>query len=331
MPISEESKGKLQKTLTRLGTVMDQIKEETVSPAVKEARDEVISMGGLYVFGTERHESRRIDDQLRGRCGRQGDPGTTRFFLSLEDNLFATFARERMEKLLTSFRVQSDMDIANPLVQKALDNARVKVEEYFREIRDQLYQYDSIMSSQREAVYRGRRKALVAPDSDVEGILKDYCKETANEIVGAFIGSGERNFKGLTAKLEQFFAGIKKVDANSLQSSERSIQSYVNERLVEALASKKRYLESSSSASAVSIMRYLILVQTDLAWKAHLRSMNYVKDFIALKAYGEDDPLNEYQRQGFEMFTNMMSSVRRNTVYSFFQHQVKKKEAAVAR
>lgn len=306
-------------------------------------QEAVVELGGLYVIGTERHESRRIDNQLRGRSGRQGDPGASRFFVSLEDRLFKTFGGDKLQKLLTVFRVDEDTPIESKSVTSALNSAQAAVEVYYSDIRKQLFTYDEVLSVQRAAIYAQRRRLLTAGDHSMDTIYADWCAETAAEIVPNYVtadagGKADAaNYPGLDAKLHQFFPNITGVDEASLSGAGRgsAVADAVAARVAAALTDKTASLNAGRSGKdggsfASEVERFLALSQADAQWREHLKKMDYLKEFVGLRAYGSDDPLVAYQREGFALFEALMAGIRRNAVYSLFQYEPTKKAAAAA-
>jgi len=292
----------------------------------KKEKDEVEELGGLHIIGTERHESRRIDQQLRGRAGRQGDPGSSRFFLALDDKLFQVFGGSSIDGLLKTLRVDEEMPLEAKSVTESLDKVQKNVEEYFYGIRKEMFKYDEILSTQREAIYKIRRD-LVQGDADaMSDQLLQYCAETAKEIVPNYCKEGI-DAAGLSAKLKQFFEGIAVTEEElASQSSEAAVTGYVLDKVEEALTTKEGELDAVKEAMAYEIERYITLTQVDNLWKQHLKDMDFLKEFVGLRSYKQGDPFQEYQEEGFELFQDMLAGVRRNTVYSFFQYKLKNED-----
>ena len=306
-------------------------------------QDEVVELGGLYVIGTERHESRRIDNQLRGRSGRQGDSGASRFFVSLEDKLFKTFGGDKLQKLLTAFRVDEDTPIEAKSVTNALNSAQASVEAYYSEIRKQLFEYDEVLSVQRAAIYSQRRRLLTAGDDSIGTMYAEWCRDTAAEIVPNYVtadagGTAEAaNWAGLEAKLRQFFPTISGVGEADLADAGRgsAAADAVQARVAAAFDAKTESLNAGRTGKdggsfAGEVERFLALSQSDTQWKEHLQKMDYLKEFVGLRAYGSDDPLQAYQREGFALFNALNAGIRRNAVFSLFQYEPAKKAGAAA-
>jgi len=299
--------------------------------AVRTGKDkgEVLELGGLHIIGTERHESRRIDQQLRGRAGRQGDPGSSRFFLALDDKLFQVFGGSSIDGLLKTLRVEEDMPLEAESVSDSLNRVQKNVEEYFYGIRKEMFKYDEILSTQREALYALRRKMVARPaDSNEEedGIadtMLEYCLDTANEIVPNYTKDKGVDAAGLANKLAQFFSGINLSADDLSKVSGNALTELVKERVEDVLARKEGELDAAKEGFAVEIERYIALTQVDNLWKQHLKDMDFLKEFVGLRSYKQSDPFEDYQVEGYELFQEMLAGVRRNTVYSFFQYQLK--------
>jgi len=293
----------------------------------KKEKDEVEELGGLHVIGTERHESRRIDSQLRGRAGRQGDPGSSRFFLALDDKLFQVFGGSNIDQLLKTLRVDEDMPLEAKSVTESLDGVQKNVEEYFYGIRKEMFKYDEILSTQREAIYKIRRDLVQGgADNMSENVLK-YCIETAEEIVPNYFKDNKLDAAGLAGKLRQFFEGIEVTEEElASQGNQAAVTEYVTDKAEEVLSSKEGELDAVKDAMSYEIERYITLTQVDNLWKQHLKDMDFLKEFVGLRSYKGGDSFQEFQEEGYELFQDMLAAVRRNTVYSFFQYKLKNEE-----
>lgn len=296
------------------------IKDE-LEEVVAEEREEVLELGGLYVIGTDRAESRRVDNQLRGRAGRQGDPGGSRFFLALEDRLFRVFGGDKVTGILDTFRVDENTPIENPLVNRTLNEAQKNVEAYFREIREQLFKYDQVFSRQREVFYVQRRKVVTATYEALRASFLDDCIKTGHEITDAHVGrkAEEDDFEKLSEKLLQFFSGMPDIGESELKQAANT-KKYLDENINALLRQKQEQLDARKPGFAGEVLRYLWLTQMDNLWLEHMKRLDYLKEFIVLRSYEGEDPLDAYQKEGFELFTDMLSNVRRNNVFSFFQY-----------
>ena len=285
---------------------------------------EVVGLGGLHVIGTERHESRRIDNQLRGRAGRQGDPGTTKFFLSLQDNLLRIFGGERVAGLMNAFRVEEDMPIESGMLTRSLEGAQKKVETYYYDIRKQVFEYDEVMNKQRRAIYAERRRVLEGEDLKEQVI--GYGEKTMDEIAEAYINpelpAEEWELDKLVSKVQEFVYLLADLTPAQLKDfSMVEIKSFLHEQVRIAYDIKEAELDSVSPGLTRQAERFFILNRIDTLWREHLQSMEALRESVGLRGYGQKDPLIEYKSEGFEMFLEMMINIRRDVVYSLFQFQ----------
>ncbi|MEG4318983.1 MULTISPECIES: preprotein translocase subunit SecA [unclassified Microcoleus] len=286
--------------------------------------DEVVQLGGLHVIGTERHESRRIDNQLRGRAGRQGDPGSTRFFLSLEDNLLRIFGGERVAGLMKAFGVEEDMPIESGMLTRSLEGAQKKVETYYYDIRKQVFEYDEVMNNQRRAIYAERRRVLEGLDSK-EQVIK-YAEQTMDDIVGAYINpdlpSEEWELEKLVSKVKEFVYLLADMTPDQLEDlSVEEIKTFLHEQVRNAYDMKEAEVNAIRADLMRDAERFFILQQIDTLWREHLQQMDALRESVGLRGYGQKDPLIEYKTEGYELFLDMMTDIRRNVVYSLFQFQ----------
>ena len=286
--------------------------------------DEVVQLGGLHVIGTERHESRRIDNRLRGRAGRQGDPGSTRFFLSLEDNLLRIFGGERVAGLMKAFGVVEDMPIESGMLTRSLEGAQKKVETYYYDIRKQVFEYDEVMNNQRRAIYAERRRVLEGLDSK-EQVIR-YAEQTMDDIVGAYINpdlpSEEWEIDKLVSKVKEFVYLLADMTPDQLEDlSVEEIKTFLHEQVRNAYDMKEAEVNAIRSELMRDAERFFILQQIDTLWREHLQQMDALRESVGLRGYGQKDPLIEYKTEGYELFLDMMTDIRRNVVYSLFQFQ----------
>ncbi|XP_057995892.1 protein translocase subunit SecA, chloroplastic [Hevea brasiliensis] len=289
----------------------------------EEEKKKVVSAGGLHVVGTERHESRRIDNQLRGRSGRQGDPGSSRFFLSLEDNIFRIFGGDRIEGLMRAFRIE-DLPIESKMLTKALDEAQRKVENYFFDIRKQLFEYDEVLNSQRDRVYTERRRALES--DNLQMLIIEYAELTMDDILEANIGSDvpkeSWDLEKLISKLQQYCYLLNDLTPDLLRSkcsSYEELQNYLRLRGREAYLQKRDIVEQEAPGLMTEAERFLILSNIDRLWKEHLQAIKFVQQAVGLRGYAQRDPLIEYKLEGYNLFLEMMAQIRRNVIYSIYQ------------
>ncbi len=288
--------------------------------------EKVRKAGGLHVIGTERHESRRVDNQLRGRAGRQGDLGSTRFFLSLDDNLLRIFGGDRVANLMNAFRVDEDMPIESGMLTRSLESAQKKVETYYYDIRKQVFEYDEVMNNQRKAVYGERLRVLKGIDLKRQVI--GYGERTMIEIVDAYINPDlppeEWNIDQLISKVKEFIYlldDLKSDDINLLSIEE--LKNYLQEQLRIAYDLKESQIDNIRPGLMREAERFFILQQIDNLWREHLQSMDSLRESVGLRGYGQKDPLIEYKNEGYDMFLEMMTNMRRNVIYSMFMFQPK--------
>lgn len=289
----------------------------------EEERKQVVLAGGLHVIGTERHESRRIDNQLRGRSGRQGDPGSSRFFLSLEDNIFRIFGGDRIQGLMRAFRVE-DLPIESKMLTKALDEAQRKVENYFFDIRKQLFEYDEVLNSQRERVYTERRRALES--DNLESLLIEYAELTMDDILEANIPPDAPkeswDMEKLVAKVQQYCYLLNDLTPEQLKtnaSSYEELRDYLHYRGREAYLQKRDIIDKQAPGLMKDAERFLVLSNIDRLWKEHLQAIKFVQQAVGLRGYAQRDPLIEYKLEGYNLFLEMMAQIRRNVIYSIYQ------------
>ncbi|MBD1940476.1 preprotein translocase subunit SecA [Microcoleus sp. FACHB-68] len=286
--------------------------------------DEVVNLGGLHVIGTERHESRRIDNQLRGRCGRQGDPGSTKFFLSLQDNLLRIFGGDRVAGLMNAFQVEEDMPIESRMLTRSLEGAQKKVETYYYDIRKQVFEYDEVMNNQRRAIYAERRRVLEGLDLK-EQVIK-YAEKTMDDIVEAYVNpdlpSEEWELPRLVEKVKEFVYLLRDMEPQQLEDlSMEEIETFLHEQVRIAYDLKEAQVDQIQPGLMRQAERFFILQQIDTLWREHLQQMDGLRESVGLRSYGQKDPLIEYKSEGYELFLDMMTDIRRNVVYSLFQFQ----------
>jgi preprotein translocase subunit SecA len=284
--------------------------------------EEVVQLGGLHVIGTERHESRRIDNQLRGRAGRQGDPGSTRFFLSLEDNLLRIFGGDRVARLMEMFHVEEDMPIESGMLTRSLEGAQKKVETYYYDIRKQVFEYDEVMNNQRRAIYAERRRVLEGVDLKEKVI--EYNERTMNDIVDAYINPDlppeEWELDKVVEKVKEFIYLLADLEPEQLaELSTGEIKTFLHEQARIAYDIKEAQVDQAKPGLMRQAERFFTLQQIDTLWREHLQQMDALRESVGLRGYGQKDPLIEYKSEGYELFLEMMTNIRRNVVYSLFQ------------
>ncbi|WP_138498592.1 preprotein translocase subunit SecA [Nostoc sp. PA-18-2419] len=286
--------------------------------------NEVVGLGGLHVIGTERHESRRIDNQLRGRAGRQGDPGSTRFFLSLEDNLLRIFGGDRVAGLMNAFQVEEDMPIESGMLTRSLEGAQKKVETYYYDIRKQVFEYDEVMNNQRRAIYAERRRVLEGQDLK-EQVIK-YAEKTMDDIVDYYINvdlpSEEWELEKLVEKVKEFVYLLEDLQPSQLEDmSVTEIKAFLHEQVRIAYDLKEAQIDQVQPGLMRQAERFFILQRIDTLWREHLQQMDALRESVGLRGYGQKDPLIEYKSEGYELFLDMMVNIRRDVVYSLFMFQ----------
>jgi preprotein translocase subunit SecA len=294
--------------------------------------DEVVKLGGLHVIGTERHESRRIDNQLRGRAGRQGDPGSTKFFLSLEDNLLRIFGGDRVAGLMNAFRVEEDMPIESKMLTRSLEGAQKKVETFYYDTRKQVFEYDEVMNNQRRAIYAERRRVLEGLDLKEQVI--QYAERTMDDIVEAYVNPDlpqeEWQLDQLVSKVKEFVYLLQDLEPQHLEDmSVAEIKTFMHEEVRKAYDIKESQVDQIQPGLMRQAERFFILQQIDTLWREHLQSMDALRESVGLRGYGQKDPLIEYKQEGYETFLEMMIDIRRNVVYSLFQFQPQGQPQAV--
>ena len=281
----------------------------------------VTELGGLRIIGTERHESRRIDNQLRGRSGRQGDPGSSRFYLALEDDLLRIFGGERMTSIMERLGMEEGEPIEHNLISRAIENAQSKVEAHNFDIRKHLIEYDDVMNQQREVIYRQRREALNG--KSLKPAIQDMIRDKAEEIAETFaddkIAPEEWNLKGIgEAVFNQYNFQI--------GLSEDLLDGLSADGLAEAIAGSALELYSKrenefGEENFRQLERYMMLNTVDTLWKDHLLSMDHLKEGIGLRGYAQQNPLIVYKKEGFEMFQDMISRIQEQTISILFRVQ----------
>jgi preprotein translocase subunit SecA len=296
---------------------------ESHAESAKQEHEDVIQTGGLFILGTERHESRRIDNQLRGRAGRQGDPGASRFYLSLEDDLMRIFAKQWVSTLLERLGMEEGVPIESRMISKRIEGAQKAVEAQNFESRKHLLEYDDVMNKQREAVY-GLRRQLLEGVEQRELILEDYVGGILSGLLDDFAGENVRpdqwNIKGMDDKLlDHFGLRLSAAEISPQELSRHELGDAIFEKLKELYEAKEKILGNET-------MRYhermVMLSVIDGLWKDHLLSMDHLKEGIGLRGYAQQDPLVAYKRESFDMFEAMMLKFQEDTVRFLFRMQI---------
>jgi len=295
---------------------------EQFAAQCKAEHDEVIALGGLHILGTERHEARRIDNQLRGRAGRQGDPGSSRFFLSLEDDLMRIFGGERVKALMYRLGMTEGVPIESGLISRRIENAQKSVEAQNFDARKHLLEYDDVMNKQRETIYAIRRSALEGKDQRdyVLGIAEDVGLELVDTYCAKGVHPDEWNTTQFLAEVNSQFG----VDAKAAGADPSSMNhDQLADALVEAIRKKYEDKEKQLSPELVRwLERRIILDVVDSQWKDHLLSLDHLKEAIGLRGYAQKDPLVEFKKEAFVLFEDMMTRIDNETVRYLFHVQV---------
>ncbi len=304
---------------------------EKARKAVAEEHEEVVGVGGLYVLGTERHESRRIDNQLRGRSGRQGDPGESRFYLSLEDELMVRFNGDKIAHLMQLMKTPPDMPLESKPVSRAIRSAQSNVESLNFEIRKDVLKYDDVMNRQRKVVYDERRAVLEGADLEpqISGMIDDVVEGYVRGATGEGFPE-EWDLDKLWRALKQLYpVGTTIDDVVEEAGGERS--HLTSDQLVEVItadahAAYDRREQDLTPEVMREVERRVVLSVLDRKWREHLYEMDYLREGVSLRGYGQRDPLIEYQREGYDMFTAMMDGIKEDSVGSLFNLQVQVQE-----
>ncbi|MGD2012604.1 MAG: preprotein translocase subunit SecA [Desulfobacterales bacterium] len=283
----------------------------------------VTDLGGLHILGTERHESRRIDNQLRGRSGRQGDPGSSRFYLSLEDDLLRIFGGERITGIMEKLGMEEGEPIEHNMISRAIENAQAKVEGHNFDIRKQLIEYDDVMNQQREVIYRQRREALAGKslkDSIIE-MIRDKAEEIANATTGDEVHAEEWDQKEIRdAVYKQFNFRLNSFNDETLDGLNRD---GLAELIFEAAANVYEEREATIGSDEFRQLERVVMLQTvDSLWKDHLLSMDHLKEGIGLRGYAQQNPLIVYKKEGYELFQGMIDRIQEETLGILYRIQI---------
>ena len=299
-------------------------------PSTEEAK-KVCEAGGLFVLGTERHEARRIDNQLRGRAGRQGDPGESQFFVSLDDDLMRVFGGDRIKRLMETLRIPEDQPIASGMISGAIESAQGKIEGFHFDTRKHVLEYDEVLNKQRQTIY-GRRINILKPDYDTKREILNLLEEEIQAVVNFHTGAGhpaEWNIEEIYENIksifplpsdfhQQLFGAIqKKEDADDLKTN---LMAIIFGKAKQVYGEK----EEKSGEKAMRELEKFVLIRTiDILWMDHLDAMEYLRDSVRLRAYGQKDPLVEYKREGREMFVRLLDTIRSQVVNTIFKVELR--------
>jgi len=321
--------GNLEAELRSRGPNLTKEQEQKLRQAWEERHKAVLEAGGLHVIGTERHESRRIDNQLRGRAGRQGDPGSTRFFLSLEDNLMRIFASDRVAGLMKKLGMQKGEAIEHPWVSRAIENAQRKVEAHNFNIRKHLLDYDNVANDQRKVVYEQRRELLEADDlsENIAAMREDVFTALFTRFVPPGSMEEQWDIEGLTRAIEEEFGEVLPIQ-QWLDEDPELYDETLRQRIIKHFADE--YARKEALVGAEVLRRFekgLMLQVLDTQWKEHLAAMDYLRQSIGLRGYAQKNPIQEFKREAFEMFERMLEKTNYEIIRTLSRLQVTKPEA----
>ena len=307
--------GSLDAELSELKKPTEQ-QEQEIKDNWQKRHDEVLAAGGLHIIGTERHESRRVDNQLRGRSGRQGDPGSTRFYLSLEDPLMRIFASEKMAGLMQKLGMEEGEAIEHPWVNKAIANAQRKVEGHNFDIRKQLLEYDDVANDQRKVVYEQRNELMDEEDISefITGMRVDVIHAIIDEYIPPQSIEEQWEVSGAEDAIESEF-GVKLPIANWLEEDENLHEETLRDKVVEEIVAGYAAKEELAGSEAIRHFEKAVMLQVlDSQWKEHLAAMDHLRQGIHLRGYAQKNPKQEYKREAFEMFSAMLDRIKRETI-----------------
>jgi preprotein translocase subunit SecA len=288
---------------------------------VRDNKIDVLNLGGLHIIGTERHESRRIDNQLRGRAGRQGNPGSSRFFLSLEDKLLRLFGGDRVLGIMQNIGFQDKTPIESPLLNKSLESAQKKVEAYYFDIRKQLFEYDQALTMQRNGLYQERKRIL--QKDNVRDWILEYGEQCLYDLIKCNKElETEQEFKNLNLKLQELMGTPFKIFMATESININSLLIFLQHQFQISYESKEMEIESIEPGLMRVLERSILLQQIDFGWKDHLQKISFLRDSIKWRAYGQKDPLTEYKREAFNLFAVMLTKMRHRVVYYILRSKI---------
>lgn len=321
MRLKEALKG--DETEAQIETLREKIKQE-----VEADKQKVKDAGGLYILGTERHENRRIDNQLRGRSGRQGDPGTSKFFLSLEDDLMRIFGSERMSIMLQRLGLPEGEALVHPWISKALEKAQQKVEERNFDIRKNLLKYDNVMNEQRKVIYEQRKELMEA--EDVSDTVADMCHDQIRNVVYRNVAYGSSpkdwNIEILQQELARL-TGILLPMEGWRKDENIDVESFID-KIIEVVDEQQQNKNASIPTEIVrAVEKSVLLQELDALWKDHIATLEYMRHTIVLRAYGQKDPLNEYKKEAFNMFSDMLNQLGEKVAFIIMRTVIQQNSA----
>jgi preprotein translocase subunit SecA len=296
---------------------------EICNKEILKEREEVISLGGLHVIGTERHESRRIDNQLRGRSGRQGDPGSSRFFLSLEDNLLRIFGGEKIKQLMDSLQIEENTPIESKLLSKSLESAQKKVETYYYEARKQLFEYDEVLNYQRQAIYSERRRILES--KNLRDCILEYAESLVFNYIDEYFKKGDESEKeqnGTFEKIQDLLGVQLNIDRTQFfMQSKRKSKNILSKEISIVYDLKEKQINLLGENLMKELEQSLLLQKIDALWKDHLQNISTLRETITWRGYGQRDPLLEYKGEAYTLFLSMIKKIKYSIVYLIFRSQ----------
>jgi len=320
--------GSLAAELAELGDDVSESQREQVKKDWQKRHELVVESGGLHIIGTERHESRRIDNQLRGRSGRQGDPGSSRFYLSLEDSLMRIFASDRMSTLMQRFGMKEDEAIEAGMLNRAIENAQRKVEAHNFDVRKHLLDYDDVANDQRRVIYQQRNELMEA--DEIGDTIKEMRHDVFHDVINQFIPPGSIDEQWEIPALEKALEGEFGIDlpiSEWLTADEGIHEEVLRERVIEAV---DEHFTRKEEMTGADVMRHfekaLMLNVLDQKWKDHLASMDYLRQGIGLRGYAQKQPMQEYKRESYEMFTELLDNIKHEVVRILARVQVQAEE-----
>ncbi len=324
--------GNLDAEINALGDDVSQDVIEKVKQQWQQRHQQVLDSGGLHIIGTERHESRRIDNQLRGRSGRQGDPGSSRFYLSLEDNLMRIFASERVAGLMQKLGMEKGEAIEHPWVSRAIENAQRKVEGHNFDIRKQLLEYDDVANDQRKVIYEQRNELMAMSDisETISAIRVDVVHGVIDEYIPPQSLEEQWNVSGLNDHLSAEF-GFDQDIQQWLDADSDLHEETLRQRIIDRLVEQYQHKEELAGAEVVRHFEKAVMLQVlDALWKEHLAAMDYLRQGIHLRGYAQKNPKQEYKREAFELFTGLLDRIKREVIGIVSKVQVKEEEDVAA-
>ncbi|MEM7563793.1 MAG: SEC-C metal-binding domain-containing protein, partial [Pseudomonadota bacterium] len=300
-------------------------KREKLKADWKLQHEQVLKAGGLHIIGTERHESRRIDNQLRGRSGRQGDPGSTRFYLSMQDSLMRIFASEKVAGLMQKLGMDEGEAIEHPWVSRAIENAQRKVEAHNFDIRKQLLQYDDVANDQRKVIYQQRNDLLHS--ESISDAIQDMRKDVLQGTFRSYVPVGSLDEQWDVAGLDQSLSSDFGIDLNIkrlLDTEDEITDDEIYDHILEKFeASYREKGETLGEELLVRLEKEIALMILDRHWKEHLAAMDYLRQGIGLRGYAQKNPVQEYKRESFEMFTNMLDGINYEVIQALTRVQIR--------